>query len=179
MRVRDRVLLGGLSVFLAALGSWLLLGPHHAESSPPAATSAPPSPSTPSPAPVTEPAPSTAPNIHVSSPPVAATEQSRENALATASGFVADWLDQGAEGWWSRLEDRMTPAAADVYTVDPAAIPPGHTIAEEPPASIIGDPSEIYCLIEVPTTRGAYEVTLIRARPGSPWLVDRIIPPER
>lgn len=111
-----------------------------------------------------------------SAEPSPATSEGRTAAVASAVEFVTAWLDQDAEDWWQRLEPLMTTAASEVYaSVDPDAIPPGHTVRSGQARYLDG--STRSCRIEVATTEGTYIVTLLRAAEDTPWRVERLDQP--
>lgn len=167
-----------LFVFLAvlAVGAWILtskdgettITPDDAQAS-----------RSPSPAPIETPQapPTPEPTAQQqSAEPSPVTSEGRTAAVAAAVEFVTAWLDQDAEGWWQRLEPRMTTAAGEVYaSVDPDSIPPGHTV--RPGQERYLDGSTRSCRIEVATTEGAYIVTLLRAAQDAPWRVERLDQP--
>lgn len=70
----------------------------------------------------------------------------------------------------------MTERAGAIYaSVDPAQIPAGHTVRQGS-GHLVGPATREHCLVQVTTTEGAYQVSLV-AEEGH-WLVDRLIQPE-
>lgn len=82
----------------------------------------------------------------------------------------------GEATWWAELSPLLSPAASSAYQgTDPAEVP-ARTVTGEP--TLVDESSTYLAPVSVPTDVGVYLVLLSRADQGSPWLVERITPPE-
>ncbi|WP_188484789.1 hypothetical protein [Cellulomonas carbonis] len=84
--------------------------------------------------------------------------------------------DQPYEQWWSDLAPLMSvQAQMDYQYVDPTNVPVRAVTGE---GVLIDDASASVAGVQVPTDVGPYTVLLSRTGEASPWLVERISPPE-
>lgn len=95
-------------------------------------------------------------------------------ATAAMSAFAQPAVDETT--WWAELAPLLSPAAAAAYAgTDPANVP---AQAVTGAARLTDDSSTYLAPVAVPTDVGAYLVLLSREGGGSPWLVERLTPPE-
>lgn len=188
-RVTAPLMIAG-AVVLAAIGTWLLVSSTDGDdpvSSPTTTTTSSDGPATPTttshstPTEVVDDAPAVQdePTTGViAPPPAAASSTDLASATAAAAAFMDAWLTtEPAESWWDRVGPLMTERAGSVYSnVDPAEIPAAQHVIEDASA-VVGEPSEIFCAVNVDTTAGTYQVTLMRDDAASAWLVERLTPP--
>ena len=196
-RIAAPVMVAG-AVVLAAVGTWLLVSPDGggedpvvagtsaptsttASSSGPATTPATPQPSENTPADVVDdeaPVQDEPTTSVIAPPPAAASATDLASASAAAAAFMEAWLTTSpAESWWDRVGPLMTEQAGSVYfNVDPAEIPAAQQVIEDSSAAV-GEPSELFCAVDVDTTAGTYQVTLTRDDSVDPWLVERLTQP--
>lgn len=82
----------------------------------------------------------------------------------------------GYDSWWAALEPLMTyQAAVDYAGTDPANVPASKVTGP----AVVTDATSVYlALVAVPTDVGRYTVLLVRTDGDSPWLVQRLEPPE-
>lgn len=106
-------------------------------------------------------------------------EESRAAAVATATGAMTAYARPALDPdtWWAEFSGFLSPAAQQDYQwVQPASIAATSVGAE--PAALVDDSSVYLARVEVPTDAGTYRVLLSREDGPTPWLVERVEPPE-
>lgn len=106
-------------------------------------------------------------------------EGSRADATATATAAMTAYarptLDP--DTWWGEFSAFLSPAAQQDYQwVQPASI--AATALGPGPAALVDESSVYLARVEVPTDAGTYRVLLSRQDGPTPWLVERVEPPE-
>lgn len=105
-------------------------------------------------------------------------ESARTDATAAATAVMEVFADPGADpgDWWVALSPLLAPTAAAAYAnTDPANVPASEITG---PARQVEESSAYLAPVEVPTDVGTYLVLLSREGQGSPWLAEKITPPE-
>jgi hypothetical protein len=142
-----------------------------------------PAPSAPTAATGQAPAPSQGPSDEDEDLPPAGASPTWDEAARAEAGAVATTAMTAfarpkvdAQVWWAELSPLLTPAAATAYAgTDPRNVPV-RKVTGDP--VLLDDSSGYLATVEVPTDAGPYLVLLARADQGSPWLVERLAPPQ-
>ena len=101
---------------------------------------------------------------------------SQGQAIDVARAAVAAYGRGGADDWWDQLEPLLDDEAARVYANVHATAADRFQPAGD--ATIIDDTSAYVAVVEVPSTVGDFEVTVVRAGEGEDWKVTRFTFPE-
>lgn len=105
-------------------------------------------------------------------------ETSRAQARQVAGDAVRAWArpDLPAARWFDELSVFLTPTAQrDYQWLQPGAIL-AREMTGEP--AVADEPSVYLARVDVPTDAGTVQVLLSRQDGPTPWLVERIVPPE-
>lgn len=111
-------------------------------------------------------------------PPPEWDEESREAAVDAAVAVMAAYArpDLEQEEWYDDVATRLSPQAAlDYQWVLPEAVAATEVTGE---AEVVDEGSAYLATVAVPTDVGTYEVLLSRQDGPTPWVVERIVPPE-
>lgn len=106
-------------------------------------------------------------------------EESRAAAVATATAVMTAYARPALDPdtWWGEFSGFLSPAAQQDYQwVQPASI--AATTVGPGPAALVDESSVYLARVEVPTDAGTYRVLLSRQDGPTPWLVERVEPPE-
>jgi hypothetical protein len=105
-------------------------------------------------------------------------EAARADAQRVAGDAVRAWArpDLPAAQWFDELSAYLTPAARQDYQwLQPSAIV-ARKVTGEP--KMVEEPSVYLARVDVGTDAGVVQVLLSRQDGPTPWLVERIVPPE-
>jgi hypothetical protein len=105
-------------------------------------------------------------------------DAARADVVALAENVMRAFAqpDLDFDAWYSGVEPLMTQRTAEEYAfVDPVNIPVREVTG---PGRIVDDKSAYLAVVEVPTDIGLYQVVVVRMDGNSPWMVERLDPPQ-
>lgn len=109
--------------------------------------------------------------------PASAKPEDSKAAIAAARATMADFLakSRSPQDWWAHVKPHLTPTAQDTWQYTQPRRLPDAKLTGTPSVQAI---SATDANVSVPTTGGAYQLTLVRSTGTGPWLVSAIEPPQ-